>query len=377
MARAAIEGHVEAGFEPVRAAFAEGFANRGELGASAAAVVDGRLVVDLWGGTADDAGRPWRRDTLVNVFSVTKPLAAACLLALVDRGLVRLDEPVARRWPEFAEAGKADVTVRQVLAHQAGLDYFREPLTADDLLDWRRATALLAGSSPRWPPGSTHGEHAAFYGHLVGELVRRADGRRPGRFLRDELARPWRLDFHVGLEQGELARVADVVDPGGGLRREVLAGPEPYRLALDNPPAMLDPGVVNSRRWREAEIPAVNGHGTARAVACFYAGLAAGGELDGVRLLSEGLVAQLVEPQRDGEDEVLGRRVIWGLGVQIENGGYGLGGIGGSAGWWDTRGYAFGYATRRLGTHDRAEAVDAAVTRCLQTARRASRAPAD
>jgi CubicO group peptidase (beta-lactamase class C family) len=356
---------VEPGFEPVREAFAEGFAGGGELGASVAAVVDGTLVVDLWGGTADDAERPWDRETLVNVFSVTKPLAAACLLVLVDRGCVRLDDPVARWWPEFAAAGKAEVTVRQVLAHQAGLDSFGEPLAVDDLVDWGRATALLAGSPPRWPPGSTHGEHAAYYGHLVGELVRRADGRSFGRFLRDELARPWQLDFHVGLEPDELRRVADVVDPGGGLRREALAAPEPYRLALDNPPAMLEPDVVNSQRWREAQIPAVNGHGTARAIARFYAGLAAGGVLDGVRLLSEGVVAQLLEPQHDGEDEVLGRRVAWGLGVQVDAEGFGLGGLGGSAGWWSARGFAFGYATRRLGTHERAEAVDAAVAGCL------------
>jgi CubicO group peptidase (beta-lactamase class C family) len=365
MTEARIQGHVEPGFERVREAFAEGFSSGGERGASAAAVVDGTLVVDLWGGTADDAGRPWDRDTLVNVFSVTKPLAATCLLILVERGSVRLDDPVARRWPEFAAAGKAEVTVRQVLAHQAGLDYFTEPLAVDDLIDWDRATALLAGSSPRWTPGSTHGEHAAYYGHLVGELVRRADGRSLGRFLREELAGPWQLDFQVGLEEAELRRVAEVVDPEDAVHREVRGGSEAYRLALDNPSAMLDPAVVNSRRWREAEIPAVNGHGTARAVARFYAGLAAGGELDGVRLLSESLVAQLLDPQRDGEDEVLGRRVAWGLGVQVDPGGYGLGGIGGSAGWWDARGYAFGYATRRLGTHDRAETVDAAVARCL------------
>jgi CubicO group peptidase (beta-lactamase class C family) len=365
MAEARVEGRVELGFEPVRDAFAEGFASRGELGASVAAVVDGILVVDLWGGTADEAGRPWRRDTLVNVFSVTKPLTAVCVLLLVERGRLQLDDPVARWWPEFAAGGKADVTVRQVLAHQAGLDYFGEPLTTDELLDWNRAAALLAGSPPRWPPGSTHGEHAAYYGHLVGELVRRADGRTLGRFLRDELAGPWRLDFHVGLQLDELPRVADVVDPDGGFRREALGGPEPYRLAVDNPRAMLDPAVVNSTRWREAEIPAVNGHGTAQAIARFYAGLDAGGELEGVRLLSDGLVAQMVAAQRNGEDEVLGRRVAWGLGVQVDAEGYGLGGIGGSAGWWDARGYAFGYATRRLGTHDRADAVEAALARCL------------
>jgi CubicO group peptidase (beta-lactamase class C family) len=363
--RPQIEGWVEPGLEPVRDAFAETFATGGELGAAVSVLVDGRTVVELWGGTANDAGAPWRRDTIVNVFSVTKPLAAVCLLVLVERGRLELEDRVSSVWPEFASAGKADVTVRQVLAHQAGLDVFERALEPEALLEWEHATALLAGSAPRWPPGSTHGEHAAFYGHLVGELVRRSDGRSLGRFLRDELAVPWQLDFHVGLGPDELVRTADVTDPGGAFRDEALRGGAMYRLAVDNPRAMLDAATVNSERWRRAEIPAVNGHGTALAVARFYAGLAAGGELGGVRLLSADLAGRIVEVQRDGLDEVLGEPVAWGLGLQVDRHGFGMGGIGGSAGWWDRRGYAFGYVTRRLGTHERADAVERAVVACL------------
>jgi CubicO group peptidase (beta-lactamase class C family) len=361
-----IEGSVARGFEGVREAFADAFATGGEVGAAVAAIVDGRVVVDLWGGSARDDGTPWRGDTIVNVYSATKPVAALCLVLLVDRGQAGLDDPVDRYWPEFAAAGKASVTIRQALAHQAGLDLFERPLGPDALLEWRQATALLAGAPPRWEPGSTHGEHAAFYGHLVGELVRRVDGRSLGRFLHEELARPWQLDFHVGLGPEQLVRAADLVDPGGAFRRETLASGGAYRLALDNPPALLDLAVVNSERWRRAEIPAVNGHGTALALARFYEGLAGGGVLDGERLVSAELAAETTRPQRTGPDEVLGRDVAWGLGVQVDPDGFGLGGIGGSAGWWDRRGYAFGYVTRRLGTHDRAEALDAAVAAALR-----------
>jgi CubicO group peptidase (beta-lactamase class C family) len=360
-----IEGTVEPGLEAVRDQFAESFRTGDELGAAVAVVVDGRPVVDLWGGTSDDAGSPWRRDTIVNVFSVTKPIAAACLLVLVERGRVALDDRVSSIWPEFAAAGKQSVTVRQVLAHQAGLDVFERPLEPDDLLDWSRAAELLAGSPPRWPPGSTHGEHAAFYGHLVGELVRRLDGRSLGRFLRDELAVPWKLDFHVGLGPQELARTADVTDPGGAFRREALAAPATYRLALDNPPGALDVAAVNSERWRRAEIPALNGHGTAIAIARFYAGLAAGGQLDGVRLLSAELTRRMTAAEREGPDEVLGQPVGWGLGVQVDAQGFGLGGIGGCTGWWDAHGYAFGYVTRRLGTHERSDALEQALVASL------------
>ncbi len=224
----------------------------------------------------------------------------------------------------------------------------------------RRLASALA------PPGSTHGEHALFYGHLLGELVRRVDGRSLGAFFRDEVARPWGLELAFGLSEEEIARAADVADPDGSFLREQRASSRSYRLAMDNPPAMLQPEVVNGDGWRQAEIPAVNGHGTARAVARFYAALEAGGVLDGVRLLSAGLVAEAVSaPQRTGPDAVLGHEVGWGLGVQIDRDGFGMGGVGGNLGWWCRDRYSIAYVTRRLGTHDRAFAVEAAVRDAL------------
>jgi len=346
-----VHGSFDRAYAPVADAFAAGFAVRGEVGAGLTVIVDGRAVVDVVGGTSR-AGEPWTPETIVNAYSVVKPLAAACLLLLVERGRVGLDEPVSRSWPAFGAAGKEDVTIRQLLAHQAGLDLFDDPPPLGTLLDWDAMTALLAAAPPGWPPGTAHAEHVVTYGHLVGEVVRRVDGRPLGAFLRDELAGPWALDFHVGLDEADRRRAADVVDPDGT-----------FEAPLARPAEIVDPAVVNGAPWRAAEIPAVNGHGTALALARFYAGLAAGGTLDGVRLLSPGLVAEATRPQLVARDRVLDRDVAWGLGVQIDvdEGGYGMGGVGGNLGWLAAEGYALGYVTRRLGDFERIEAVEAAV----------------
>jgi CubicO group peptidase (beta-lactamase class C family) len=351
-----IHGTVDPAFAGVAEAFEEGFAVRGEVGASLAVVVGRRTVVDLVGGTADDAGVPWRPHTIVNAYSVVKPLAAACLLLLVERGRVGLDDPVTRWWPELGAAGKERITVRHVLAHEAGLTLFDRPPSLPTVLDWDAMIRLLEASPPEWRPGTAHGEHVVTYGHLVGEVVRRVDGRSLGTFLREELASPWGLDFHVGLAAPLRERAADVVDPDGT-----------FVAPLGRPREIAEPAVVNGPAWRAAEIPAVNGHGTALALARFYAGLGAGGTLDGIRLLSPELVAELVRPQLVGPDRVLGREVAWGLGVQVdlEEGGFGMGGLGGNLGWWGEEGYAIGYVTRRLGGHDRAQAVDTAVREVL------------
>jgi len=350
-----IKGSVAPGFEPVREAFAELFATGGELGAAFTAHAGGRRVADLAGGRVG-------LDDLVCVYSAGKPLAAFCALVLVDRGALELDAPVADVWPEFAAGGKSAATVRHALAHQAGVLGWRAPQPVEALLDWERAVALVAAEEAWWPPGTAHGEHALLYGHLAGELVRRVDGRSLGAFWREEVAGPWGLDVHFGLHADEQARVVDLVDPdgawAGGLAR--------YHPAVHNPPALGDLAVVNSPAWRSAEVPAVNAHATARGIARFYAGLLAGGELDGVRLLGERTVAEMVGPQASGRDELLGEDVTWGLGVMLADGGWGMGGVGGSLGWADPGGgYAAAYVTCRMGDHDRAEAIEQALTRCL------------
>jgi CubicO group peptidase (beta-lactamase class C family) len=353
-------GHVAPGYEGVREAFARGFADGLESGAAAAAIVDGRAVVDLWGGTVE-------RDSLVHVYSVSKPFAAACALWLVDRGVLELDARLAELWPEYAQGGKQDTTLRHVLSHQAGLPAWRAPQPLEALLDADRAAELLAAEPAWWPPGTAHGEHALFYGTLLGEVVRRADGRSLGALFRDEFARPWDLDVHIGLAPEADARVAPLADPDGIWPAGLLDGrDEAYRLALDNPPALGHLDVVNSRAWRRAEVPAVNAHATARGVARFYAGLLGGGELDGVRVLSEESVAAMTSPQATGRDRLLGLDVSWGLGVGLEDGGWGMGGIGGSLGWAiPARGLACAYATARIGGYDRALAFESSLLAAL------------
>jgi len=357
---AAVDGEVAAGFKAVREAFARSFADGSETGAAATAVVGGRLVCDLWGG---DVGR----DSLVHVYSVTKPLAAACALWLVDRGAIALDAPLVEVWPEYSAGGKQATTLRHALSHQAGLLAWRDPQPLEALLDSERGARLCAAEPPWWPPGTAHGEHALHYGTLIGEVVRRVDGRTLGALWRDEFAVPWGLDVHIGLPEALDARVAPLTDPNGAWGREMLDGrEESYRLALDNPPALRRLDVVNSAAWRRAEVPAVNAHATARSLARFYAGLLRGGELDGVRVLRAETVAEMTTVQTSGPDRLLGEDVSWGLGVTFEDGGWGMGGVGGSIAWAEPgRDLAWAYATTRMGGHDRALAFEASVVSAL------------
>ena len=234
-----------------------------------------------------------------------------------------------------------------------------------------RLTALLAAEPPLWEPGTRHGEIAGFYGHLVGEVVRRVDGRTLGRFLADELASPWGLDFHVGLGPAEQARAARLVDEGGLWRRSILDDPRRWLAAsLDNPPGMLDVDVVNSAAYRAAEVPAVNGHATARAIARFYGGLAAGGELDAVRLLRPETVEDALRPHASGRDELLEEDAAWGLGLRVDDdGSFGLGRIGGFSGFGFRRPgieLGYGYVTCRLAGSERTTACEDALEDALR-----------
>lgn len=348
-----LDGHTDDRFASVTDIFADVVAGSPGTGSALAVWHGGECVVDLWGGYADAARtRPWQRDTLAMPYSVTKPFAAVCLLLLADRQEVDLAAPVADYWPELP----GGATVRQVLDHSAGHVVLDEPAAEEAFYDWGLMCRLLERQQPSWPPGTAVGESALFYGHLVGELVRRVDGRSLGRFLRDEVTRPLGLDFHVGVQEADLSRVADLtgppLDPGpeGSLKRR----------ALTNPPGALDHDVVNGDRWRTAEVPAVNGHGTARAVAGLYAAL-----VDG-RLLSPELTAELGRTSSSGHDRVIDAEVTWGLGVGTDPDGWGMGGIGGSVGWWSEAGqYALGFVTGHIADHDRSDRLENAVRECL------------
>ena len=355
-----IEGTCDRRFAPVRDAFHRCFAELDETGAAVCVYHEGQPVADLWGGVADAAtGRLWTRDTMVHVYSVTKPFAAACLLKLVDEGRVDLDVPVAHYWPDFAQAGKSAIPVRWLLTHQAGLLGIRDPLPAESILDWDRITTCLATEWPWWPPGERHGEQALFFGPLVGEVVRRVTGRTVGQVLRDALGLTWDVDFHIGLDDDCARRCATVVGMDDAWRTALGVGTGSlYDQALGNPPGLLEARTINSDAWRRAEVPAINGHSSAHGVARFYAGLAEGGILDGVRILSESLVRSAATVQSSGKDVLLQRPVQWGLGVQVTSDGFGLGGLGGSLGWGNLEHrFGFGYVTHRMANHDRAMAV--------------------
>lgn len=356
-----IEGYAAPGLEAVKEAFAANFARPGdyqEIGASLCVYRRGEQIIDLWGGYADGARtRPWRADTLVNVWSTTKLATAVCVALLVDRGLIAYDQRVAEVWPEFAQAGKGRVTIAQVMSHQAGLPGFAEPTTLDDLYDWDLVCDRLAAQALAFEPGTVNSYHAATYGFLAGEIVRRAGGKTLGVLFRDEITGPLAADFHIGLPASEEGRVAELMGPRtpfdfGG---QVMA-PSAV-MALTNPEQ--DPERPNSRRWRAAELPALNGQASARGVARLAAMLAGGGELGGVRVLSDRTVEAMSAIACDRTDLMLGFNPQWGMGV-IHNliGAYGANprtyghsGWGGSFGCADPDAdIAIGYVVNQMGS---------------------------
>ena len=338
-----IHGHCDARFAKVRDAFAANFAAGREVGASFAATLDGELVIDLWGGFADAARtRPWQRDTIVNVWSTTKAIAALVAHLVADRGALDLDAPVATLWPEFAAHGKERMPVHFLLSHRAGLAALRAPLATEAFWDWDRMTAALAAETPWWEPGTANGYHAMTYGYLVGEVVRRATGRTLGTIFRDEIARPLGIDFHVGLAPNEHARVADLVPPSAAENAAAAAQVDPASLlakVLGNPPITAE--VAHRAEWRTAEIPAANGHGNARSVAQAMTVLACGGTVGGRRILGRDAIARAVTEQCHAADLVLGLPFRWGMGFMLstdllplspDRSAFGHGGWGGSLG---------------------------------------------
>lgn len=354
-----IEGWVAPGFELVRDAFAANFAERGEVGAGVHVIVRGEVVVDLVGGWRDAARtEPWRPDTLVNVYSVGKALLALLALQLVDVGELGLDQPVAELWPEFAEGGKATATVAHALTHRAGVPAIRQRLTDEDLFHWDRMTAALAATEAWFPPGERIAYHTNTFGHLVGEIVRRASGQMPGERLR-AVAEPLGADVWFGVPEDEHHRCAEVVwahdrpatDPAtvDGLEGEQLLN----ALAHFNPPGYSSVGLVNTPAWRSLPLGSTAGHATAAGVARMYAAL-----LEPGRLLSPTLLAHATRPQAVGHCPILGEEVTFGLGFTPTTPRRPLGpnprsfghfGSGGALGFADPdAGLAFGYVLNHV-----------------------------
>ena len=311
---APVSGRCDPRFVAVREAFRGNFAERGEVGAAVAVFVDGLPVVDLVGGWVDaDRSRLWAPDTLVDVYSVGKALVALLALQLIDEGQIGLDDPVAATWPGFAAGGKADATVRHALCHRAGVPAIREPLTNEDLWNWDTMVAALAATEAWWEPGTRHAYHTNTYGHLVGELVRRASGDLPGDRLA-ALAGPLGADVWCGLPTRQQSRCAQVIWAFGGSTPIVdytgMSGDElMVNMGYVNPPGYSSMGVANSVEWRSAQVPSTNTHATATGVARIYRAL-----LEPGRLLSADLLAEAASPQSVGFCPVLGEEATFGLG---------------------------------------------------------------
>jgi CubicO group peptidase (beta-lactamase class C family) len=368
-----IHGGVDDGFGAVADAFRSNFDVRGELGAAFALFVDGRLVVDVWGGVADaSTGRRWDRDTLQLVFSTTKGMAAICVAKLVGEGRLDYDAPVASYWPEFAANGKAEITLGQLVSHQAGIPYVDAPLTLDEVLAVQPVVDALAAQAPYWEPGTAHGYHALTYGWLVSEVVRRVDGRTVARYLADEVVGPLGLETWIGLPEAleprvsRLESVAVPDDPGvRALMAQILGPTTPIYRALTlsgalggfdiEAPAGAD-NPYNSRDLHAAEIPAANGITTARSLAKLYAATVS--EVEGIRVLEPAIVETARAERVHAPDRVLMVPTRFGSGFMLDSminpllsdASFGHPGAGGSLGYADPEArVGYGYVMNQMG----------------------------
>ena len=352
-----VHGPCDPAFGAVRTAFAENFADRGEVGAALCVLIDGRVVVDLVGGWSDAARtRPWRPDTLVNMYSAGKGILALLVLQLVDRGDIGLDDPIGGVWPEYAHGGKQATTLRQALCHRAGVPAIRQRLTNGDLLDWNRMVAALAATEPWWEPGTRHAYHTNTFGHLIGEVIRRVAGAMPGERLRG-VAGPLAADVWFGVPLAEQDRCAEVIwAPAAPIRTELdsLEGDALMSvLAHVNPPGYSSIGLVNTAPWRSAQIPSTNGHATAAGLARLYASMLRPGEL-----LSSDLIEEATAVASRGWCPILNDDMSFGLGFMPTTPARPLGpnprsfghfGTGGSLGFADPDArVAFGYVMNHV-----------------------------
>jgi len=361
-----VKGRLDLRFEPVKQAFAELFNDPQERGAALCVQISGQTVLDIWAGFADkDRKHDWAEDTLVNLFSCTKTFTAVCALQLVAEGKLDLDAPVARYWPEFASAGKEGISLRQILCHRAGLPALRELLPPEALYDWQVMTDALAAEAPWWTPGSEQGYAAITYGWLVGELIRRVEGRSAGQSIAARITRPLGLDFYLGTPDSEFPRIAHVARGKGHLGdastqrllKAMMTQPQSISTrAFANPPSIMT--STNKPEWRRMEQPAANGHGNARTLASFFGAL-----LDD-RLLPAELIGEMTREHSQGEDLTLLTQTRFGLGCLLDQPdlpnatfgasakAFGHPGAGGSIGFADPEHeLSFGFVCNTLGPY--------------------------
>ena len=362
-----VEGYCDPSFFEVKDIFQESFDSNFEFGAAVAIELEGEMIIDLWGGRISKHSKErWKKDTIVNVFSSTKGMVAICFLQLLEQGLVDLDEPVSKYWPEFSQGGKESIPVRYLLCHKSGLCGIRKELPEGAWTDWDLITSSLAEQVPWWTPGTTHGYHALTYGHLVGELVKRISGLSIGEYFKRNIQEPLELDFWIGLPDKNINRVTDILKaqtplvdflmpilkripqmsfypPYLKILLNFFDSSTPQGSAFSNPQFEID--HVNSKQWRNAEIPAANGHGTARDLAKIYGILATGGSREGVDVLKPETIEMARTVEAEGRDLVLANiQSKFGLGFMLGTehismgpgkNAFGHGGAGGSLGFAD------------------------------------------
>jgi len=323
-----IKGTFDKSFSGVVTAFRRNFEDLGEVGASVAIMREGRLVVDIWAGHSDTGlSQPWKRDTITNVFSITKTMATLSALVLADRGDLDVFKPVADYWPEFAANGKEKIEVRHLMSHTSGLSGWDKKITIREICDWRESTAILAEQLPWWQPGTSSGYHALTQGHLVGEVIRRITGESIGEFFAKEIAEPLGADFHIGLDEKDFYRVSDVIYPTEDIRDQMIERARSLvRLGITDDVAVKtlqnprnNEDNVNSKWWRKAEIPAANGHGNARSVATIQGLITNDGEMNGVQLLKTETIDLIFQEQSNGLDLVFLMPLRFGIGYALPN----------------------------------------------------------
>jgi len=307
-----VRGTTTSRFAACREAVAANLADGYDLGCAFAVVKNGETVADLWAGHADAARtKPWAEDTLVNIWSTTKGVMALAVAMAVERGLLAYGAPIADVWPEFAANGKETITLDLAMSHRAGLNGLDRAMDLDGLYAWTPYVDALAAMAPLWEPGSRCVYHALSYGHLAGEALRRADGRMPGQFVADEIARPLGVEFYIGLPRDRDHRAAELTASDDASAWVAEIRKNGYPQSMENPTVVAT--TPNARAWRAADIPGGNGHGDARSLAKLYGVLAQGG---GELISPEGLAAATAERYR-GPDPSMGLPTAFGAGFRL------------------------------------------------------------
>lgn len=289
-----------------------------DVGASVSVTLGGETIVDIWGGHADEAKTTeWQENTITNVWSTTKTMTFLSALVLAERGLLDFHAPVTTYWPEFGQNGKEAIEVRHLMGHTSGVSAWAQPVTTDDIYDWDKSTAMLAAQAPWWEPGTASGYHALNQGHLVGEIIRRIDGRMLNEFFAQEIAGPLNADFQIGgIPESDYGRISNVIPPEGLPIDLATVDMESVAIKTFTGPAP-EASIAWEAPWRSACIGAANGHGNARSVARIQAIVANGGTVDDVTLLSPETIDLIFEEQAHGTDQVLGLPVRFGMGYAL------------------------------------------------------------